>query len=137
MSRSFTVALLFIIGIICCAAHAEAPAPTSEILALSDAWIKAEGGHDEGPLQRVLDKQFLATLISGKTIDRDMYIKWSTSEKVDQFEVIDKVIKVHGDAALVIGVVKGDPLKVTWIAVRKGGAWKAISLTFSNISAPK
>ncbi len=137
MKRSFLIALPFIIGIMCSVAHADEPAPESEILALSNAWIQAEVSHDKSALERVLDKQFLATLISGKTIDKDAYIRWITSEKIDPFEVVDNVTNVHGDTALVIGVIKDDPLKVTWVAVRKGGFWRAISLTFSNISAPK
>jgi hypothetical protein len=136
MKRSLRVALPFIIVINSSAAYAGGSVPESEILALSDTWIQAEVSHDKGTLERVLDKRFLATLISGKTIDKNGYIKWITSTKIDPFEVVDKVINVHGDSALVIGVIKDDPLKVTWVAVRMAGVWRAISLTFSNIAAP-
>jgi hypothetical protein len=137
MNRPLRVALSFIIVFMSSEIHAGGSVAESEILVLGDTWIQAEVTHDKGTLERVLDKRFLATLISGKTIDRDGYIKWITSEHVDPFEVADKVIHVHGDTALVIGVIKGDPLKVTWVAVRRSGAWRAISLTFSSIPAPK
>jgi hypothetical protein len=137
MNRSRRVALSLVIVRMPGAAYAGGSVPESEILALSDTWIQAEVRHDKGTLERILDERFLATLISGKTIDKDGYIKWITSAPVDPFEVVDKVINVHGDTALVIGVIKGDPLKVTWVAVRRGGVWRAISLTVSNIPAPK
>jgi hypothetical protein len=137
MNRSLRVVLSFIFVIVSGATHAGGSVRESEILALSDTWIHAEVSHDKGTLERVLDRRFLATLISGKTIDKDGYIKWITNAQVDPFEVVDKVIHVYGDTAVVVGVIKDDPLKVTWVAVRRGGVWRAISLTFSNISAPK
>ena len=52
------------------AAHAGAQVAESEINALNSKWITAEVNHDTGTLERVLDERFLATLVSGKTIDR-------------------------------------------------------------------
>jgi len=127
----------FIAGIFLSTGHAAGVKPESEIIALSDAWIQAEINHDESTLERVLDKNFLATLTSGKTIDKRAYIDWITSEKIDPFVVDKEAIKIHGDAALVIGVIKADDMKVSWVAVRKRGIWRAISLTFSKVSAAK
>jgi hypothetical protein len=137
MHRLLRLALAFIAGIFYSTGHAGGLNPESEIIALSDAWIQAEINHDKSTLERVLDERFLATLTSGKTIDRRAYIDWITSEKIDPFVVVKEAIKIHGDAALVIGVIKEDDLKVSWVAVRKSGIWKAISLTFSKVSAPK
>jgi hypothetical protein len=137
MYRSLRLAVGFIAGIFYSAGHAAGLSPASEVSALSDTWIQAEINHDKGTLERVLDEQFLATLTSGQTIDRRAYIEWITSSKIDPFEVDREAIKVHGDAALVIGVIKGENLKVSWVAVRKGGTWRAISLTFSKVLPPK
>ena len=135
--RSLRLTLGFIAGILYSVGHAGGLDATSEVIALSDAWIQAEINQNKGTLERVLDEQFLATLTSGKTIDRRAYIEWITSSKIDPFEVDREAIKVHGDAALVVGVIKGENLKVSWVAVRKSGTWRAISLTFSKTSPPK
>ena len=137
MNRSLQLTLVLIAGIFCSTAHAGGATPGSEIDALSDAWIRAEIDHDKGTLEQVLDERFLATLESGKTINKRAYIDWITSAKIDPFVVVREATNIHGDAALVIGVIKEDNLKVSWVAVRKHGAWKAISLTFSKVSAPK
>lgn len=136
MLRSLRLTLGFIAGIFYTTGNAGGLNPDAEIIALSDAWIQAEIKHDKSTLERVLDEQFLATLTSGKTIDRRAYIEWITSAKIDPFVVVKEAIRIHGDAALVIGVIKEDDLKVSWVAVRKSGAWKAISLTFSKVAAP-
>ena len=137
MHRSLRLTLGFIAGIFYSVGHAGGLNPASEVIALSDAWIQAEIAHDKGTLERVLDEQFLATLTSGRTIDRRAYIEWITSSQIDPFVVDKEAIKIHGDAALVIGIVKGENLKVSWVAIRKSGTRKAISLTFSKVSPPK
>ena len=137
MYRSLRFTLGLIAGIFYSTGHAGGPTPESEIIALSDAWIQAEISHDKGTLERVIDERFLATLVSGKTIDRRAYIEWIMSAKIDPFVVVKEAINIHGDTALVIGVIKEDQLKVSWVAVRKSGFWRAISMTFSKVSAPK
>ena len=129
--------LVLMAGIFYCTGRASGLPPGAEIDALSDAWIQAEIHHDKSTLERVLDERFLATFVSGKTIDRRAYIEWITSEKIDPFVVVREATAIHGDTALVIGVIKDDNLKVSWVAVRKNGAWKAISLTFSKVSILK
>jgi hypothetical protein len=119
------------------AAPATAQGAESEITALNNDWIAAEIHHDKGTLERVLDSRFLATLETGKTIDKSAYINWIMSSPVDPFEVVNRIVTIHGDAALVVGIIKGEPLKVTWVAVRKAGVWTAISITFSKIAAPQ
>lgn len=137
MHRSLLLTLGFIMSIFYSTCHAGNLNPHSEIIALSDAWIQAEVNHDKSTLERVLDEKFLVTLTSGETIDRRAYVQSIMSEKIDPFAVAMEAIKIHGDVALVIGVIREDNLKVSWIAVRKGGFWKAISLTFSKLSIPK
>jgi len=137
MHRSLLITLGFIVGIFCSTCYGGSLNPKSEIIALSDAWIRAEVSHDKGKLERVLDDQFLVTLASGKTIDKRAYVESIMSEKIDQFVVVMEAIKIHGNVALVVGVIKEENLKVSWVAVRKGGIWKAISLTLSKVETPK
>ena len=117
-------------------ANAEWSPEQQELISLSDEWIAAEVGHDKGALERILDERFLATFASsGKTIDRSAYIAWIMESTLEPFQVLNEVVNIHGDAALVISTSTDRTIKFTWIAVRKGGQWKVISETFSRIHA--
>jgi hypothetical protein len=119
-------------------AHAEWTGEQAQLVALSDAWIDAEVQHDKAALERILDERFLATFSSsGKTIDRSAYIDWIMGADLKPFTVVNQVVDIHGDTALVIAVSEGGGTKFTWIAVRKGGQWKVISETFSNVTKPQ
>ncbi len=39
---------------------------------------------------------------SGETIDRSAYIAWILQSKIEPFQVLNEVVDIHGDAALVI-----------------------------------
>jgi hypothetical protein len=118
-------------------AHAEWSSGQAELVALSDAWIDAEVHRDQAALERILDERFLATYASGKTIDRGAFIDGIMRSKLEPFTVVNQVIDIHGDTALVIAVSQGGKTKFTWIAVRKAGQWKAISETFSHVAEPQ
>lgn len=107
----------------------------SELISLSEAWTAAEVGHDNAALERILDEQFLATLPSGKTIGRSAYIARIMQRKIDPFTVVDEVVSIHGDTALVISTEGTN--KFTWVAVKKGGQWVVISETISKIAEPR
>lgn len=117
-------------------AYAEWSPEQAELISLSDAWIAAEVGHDKAALERILDERFLATFASsGKTIDRSSYIAWIMQNDIDPFTVVNEVVNVHGDTALVISTE--GTTKFTWVAVKKGGQWVVISETFSRITEPR
>lgn len=104
----------------------------SQLISLSDAWIAAEVGHDKPALERILDERFLATFASsGKPIDRSAYIAWTMQNHIDPFTVVNEVVNIHGDTAVVISTA--GTAKFTWVAVKKVGRWVVISETFSNI----
>lgn len=116
------------------AAGADWSPEQSELISLSDAWIAAEVGHDKPALERILDERFLATFASsGKTIDRPAYIAWILQSRIEPFTVVNEVVNLHGDTALVISTA--GTTKFTWVAVRKSGQWVVISETFSRITA--
>jgi len=115
------------------AANAQWSPEQSELISLSDAWIAAEVGHDKAALERILDERFLSTFASsGKTVDRSGYIAWILERKIEPFTVVNEVVNIHGDAAVVISTAGST--KFTWIAVRKSGRWVVISQTFSRIA---
>jgi hypothetical protein len=108
----------------------------AELIALSNAWIEAEVRHDKAGLEQILDERCLITFTSGKTIDRTTFIDRILNTEIKPFEVLNEVVTVHGDAALVISTTTDHTTKFTWIAVKKEGQWRVISETFSKIAAP-
>ena len=115
------------------AASADWSPQQRELIALSEAWIAAEVGHDKAALERILDDRFLATFASsGETIDRAAYVAWIMRSHIDPFTVVNQVVEIHGDAALVISTMGAT--KFTWVAVTKSGRWVVISETFSKIT---
>jgi hypothetical protein len=117
-------------------AYAEWSPEQAELISLSDAWIAAEVGHDKAALERILDERFLATFASsGETVDRSAYIEWIMQMQIDPFTVVNEVVNIHGNTALVISTE--GTTKFTWIAVKKGGQWVVISETFSRITEPR
>ena len=134
--RQFAWLAIILGGLQVGTAHAEWSSEQAELVALSDAWIDAEVRHDRAALEQILDERFLATFASsGKTIDRSAYIAWILRTELEPFQVVNEVVDVHGDTALVIAVSEGGTTKFTWIAVRKEGQWKVISETFSRVAA--
>lgn len=115
------------------AANADWSPEQAELISLSDAWIAAEVGQDKQALERILDERFLATFASsGKTVDRSTFIALILQKKLDPFTVVNEVVSIHGDTALVISTEGAT--KFTWVAVKKGGQWVVISETFSKIA---
>ena len=84
-------------------------------------------------VKRILDVRFLATFASsGKTIDRPTYIEFIIQSQIDPFTVVNEVVNIHGDTALVISTLGST--KFTWVAVKRTGQWVVISETFSKIA---
>ena len=108
----------------------------AELIALSNAWIEAEVRHDKAGLERILDERCLITSTSGKTIDRTTFIDRILNTEIKPYEVLNEVVTVHGDVALVISTTTDHTTKFTWIAVKMEEQWRVISETFSNIAAP-
>jgi len=114
--------------------YAVEPSGRSELIALSDSWIDAEVGHNKAALEQILDDRFLATFSSGKTIDRKAYVDWIMKTDIEPFKVLNEVVDIHGDTALVISTTTDHEIKFTWIAVKRDGRWRVISETFSKIT---
>ena len=130
--------LLLTFSAICAQADRSATetSPEAELIALDDAWIDAEVNGDRVALERILHEDFLATLASGRTIDRTAFIDKITESGPSPFTVTHESIRVHGDTALVIDVSENGKTKFTWIAVKRDEQWRVISETFSRIESP-
>ncbi|MCJ7558536.1 MAG: nuclear transport factor 2 family protein [Gammaproteobacteria bacterium] len=108
----------------------------SELIALDQAWIAAEVGHDRAALERILHEQFLNTFSSGKIVDRAAYIDWIMNTDIDPFEVVHEEIRVHGDTALVIDRTPSGTFQFSWVAVKRDGQWRVISESMSKVAPP-
>jgi hypothetical protein len=142
MTRSISVrqlgqAVAILSALLAGVSFAGAPTESSELIALSDAWIEAEVGHDSAALERILDDRFLATLSSGKTLDRAAYINWIVKMALDPFKVLNDVVNIYGDTAVVIATTTDRQTKFTWVAIKRNGQWRVISETFSEIAGQK
>jgi len=133
LGRVIAILSVFVAGV----SLAAAPSERSTLIALSDAWIDAEVGHDRAALERILDDRFLATLASGKTLDRTAYIDWIAKMTLDPFKVLNEVVNIYGDTAVVISTTTDRETKFTWIAVKRNGRWRVISETFSEVTGQK
>lgn len=136
MNVKHTLAVMVAILVPSFAPSAEMPVPDARagIIALDDAWIRAEVGRDRAALEAILDEQFLATLSSGKTIDRTEFISTVMNSDIKPFEVIHEEIRVHGNTVVVIDSSTDRKTRYTWVAVRKGESWKVVSEVFSKVS---
>lgn len=84
-----------------------------EVIVLDDAWVAAEVDGDRNVLDHILIDDFLATLGSGKTIDRNAYIDYILSKDIQPFTVVHNTIRVHGDTALIIDLSESGKTKFT------------------------
>ena len=115
------------------------------ILALDDAWVKAEIAHDRQTLERILDESMVVTYAglddvialpytSGTTVGRKEFIDQILSRPIPPYEVVHDSVNIHGNTAVVVDRF-GDGLrtKVMWVAVKKKGHWRVIAEQFTSV----
>jgi len=106
----------------------------AELVALNKAWFDARVNQDWDTLERILDDKFLVTFATGETMDRSAFIRAVDHAEFPQFEVLHDDIRIHGNTALLINFSEDRGSKVSWVAVKKDGQWRIISMTFTVIS---
>lgn len=134
--KVFATASTVLLMVLAIDAFADGSVETSaeaEIIALDDAWVRAEVGGDRDALERILHEGFLATFASGRTIDRDTFIDRVLANRPAPFSVAHESIRVHGDTALILDVSEDGRTKFTWVAIKRDGQWRVISETFSRV----
>ena len=77
-----------------------------QVLDVDKAWAVAEDNHDEAMLRRILDERFLGTFSSGKTYNKEAFLKAILSSEVDPTapqSLSYEAVLIDGDTAVVIG----------------------------------
>ncbi len=145
----------------CMAASSVATEPTSsqtapptdarqQVLNLEKEWAVAEDKHDETVLRRILDERFVGTFSSGKTYNKEAFIKAILAGHVDptasQTLSYEAVI-IDGDTAVVVGTDTAhgtrDGAAYTAVAkytatyVRRNGRWVALAEHLVNVPQEK
>lgn len=105
----------------------------AELIALIQEWVVAEVSSDQTTLERILHPNFVATWASGKTIDRSAYIDYIINADIPPFEVVNELIRVFDNTAVVIDISGDGKTKFTSILLKTNGQWRVISETFNNV----
>jgi hypothetical protein len=111
-----------------------------EVLDLDKAWAVAEDKHDEATLRRILDERFLGTFSSGKTYNKEAFLKAILSGDVDPTAsqtLSYEAVLIDGDTAVVIGIdtrhARRDGAPYTKVAkytvtyIRRNDRWVALA----------
>jgi ketosteroid isomerase-like protein len=120
----------------------------TEVRGLSQAWVAAELSGDAAALERMTTDDFHVVGPVGFVLDRDQWVARyrSGAFAASELAYADVGVRVHGDAAVSIGVHtqkathQGDPVdgsfRATHIAVREGGRWLLAGMHLSPIGGP-
>jgi ketosteroid isomerase-like protein len=125
---------------------AEAPDDAKSLLKLTDDLTAAKAGLDIRFLESVLDDDYVFTNPAGVFANKTEYIEGARSD-VAVYEMVknfDQVVKIHGDAAVVVGgtTVKGNykgneiggRFRFTNMYVKRKDGWKCIAIHLTRIS---
>ena len=121
-----------------------------QVLDLDKAWAVAEDKHDEATLRRILDDRFLATFSSGKTYNKEAFLKAILAAHVDPSapqSLSYEAVIIDGDTAVVIGTdtkhgtKDGAPYtavaKYTVTYIHRNGRWVALAEHLANVPQAK
>jgi hypothetical protein len=121
-----------------------------EVLNLEKEWAVAEDTHDETALRRILDERFVGTFNSGKTYDKEAFIKAILAAHVDPTSpqsLSYEAVIIDGDTAVVVGTdtrhgtKDGAPYtavaKYTVTYLRRNGRWVALAEQLANLPQAK
>ena len=120
------------------------------MLDVDKAWAVAEDNHDEAMLRRILDERFLGTFSSGKTYNKEAFLKAILSADVDPSapqSLSYEAVLIDGDTAVVIGTdtrhgtSDGVPYtkvaKYTVTYIHRNGRWVALAEQLSVLPQAK
>jgi ketosteroid isomerase-like protein len=125
---------------------AGAPDDAKSLLKLTDDLTAAKAGSDIRFLERVLDDGFVLTNPAGAFANKTEYIEGAKSDVAvyESVKNFDQVVKLHGDAAVVVGAttVKGNykgneiggRFRFTYMYVKRKDGWKCIAIHLTLIS---
>jgi len=152
MRRSLLIfSLLFIapsfaLGQVGAKSGAGAPDDTKSLLKLTDDLTAAKAGLDIRFLESVLDDEFVLTNPAGAFANKTEHIEGARSDVAvyESVKNFDQVVKLHGDAAVVVGAttVKGNykgneiggRFRFSYMYVKRKDGWKCIAIHLTRIS---
>ncbi|MBS0365916.1 MAG: nuclear transport factor 2 family protein [Proteobacteria bacterium] len=122
-----------------------------ELLNLENEWAAAEDKHDEAILRRVLDERFVGTFSSGKTYDKEAFIKAILAAKVnpnDSPQTLSyEAVIIDGDTAVLVGTdtrhgtrdgaAYTAVAKYTVTYLHRNGRWMALAEQLFNVPQAK
>lgn len=119
----------------------------NDVLALVDAWAAAEATNDVTALDALLTDDFHGVGPVGFVIDRTVWTgRFANGLANSAFAVTDPRIRVHGDAAIVIGVVeqggsnRGEDIsgkfRVSLVVLREGDRWRLANVHLGQLKFP-
>ena len=122
------------------------PDDAKSLLKLTDDLTGAKAGSDIRFLESVLDDEYVFTNPAGVIANKTEYIEGARSDAA-VYELVknfDQVVKIHGDAAVVVGstTVKGKykgneiggRFRFTNMYVKRKDGWKCIAIQLTRIS---
>lgn len=111
-----------------------------QLIDLEEVWVTAENTHDTATLHRILDDRFVATWASGKTVDKEAFIKGVTSGDINPTmtqTLTDRTFLIDGDTAVVVetdtvrstkdGKETIKVYRITVTYIRRNGRWTALA----------
>jgi len=126
-------------------ATAVPPAVRAQILRTDRQWGEAEKRRDEQALRRILSDNFIAVYASGRSVDKEGFIKDVIGNELNQLKsqsASDIELRVDGDTAVLSEVVTlrgtddGQPYvnasRLTTTYVRRSGRWRALAERFGR-----
>ena len=125
---------------------AGAPDDAKSLLKLTDDLTAAKAGLDIRFLESVLDDDYVFTNPAGAFANKTEYIEGARSDVAvyESVKNFDQVVKIHGDAAVVVGSVtvkgkyKGNEIggrfRFTNMYVKRKDGWKCIAIHLTRIS---
>ena len=144
LSLLFT-ASSFALGQVGAKRGAGAPDDVKSLLKLTDDLTAAKAGLDIRFLESVLDDEFVLTNPAGAFANKTEYIEGARSDVAvyESVKNFDQVVKLHGDAAVVVGAstVKGNykgneiggRFRFTYMYVKRKDGWKCIAIHLTRI----
>ena len=126
-------------------AHAADPGLAARLKAQADAWDKAIVAKDRAAIEANMAKDFRQIDARGQVETRASFVDGLMSPDLvlDPYTVDDFEVRVYGDTALLSGRTRmtgryqGQPFDTRYryidIYVKRGGAWKIVSVQISPI----
>jgi ketosteroid isomerase-like protein len=116
-----------------------------ELIAIVQAWAKAEEKRDAAKLTRILDDRFIVTVDADSPMSKEQYIRWIANDEMyvilsqlftDETVVVDRDTAVFLGTDTIRGTDKGVSFaqkgRFTVTFVRRDGRWVALAEHFAT-----